>query len=56
MLDKDVINRLMQIMLDGGADFCDVYCEEAAYNGATSDDRKLNTSRSIQSGVGLRAV
>ncbi|MBU1318700.1 MAG: TldD/PmbA family protein [candidate division Zixibacteria bacterium] len=56
MLDKDVIHRLIQIMLDGDADFCDVYCEESAYNGVTSDDRKLNTSRSVQSGIGLRAV
>ncbi|MCK4655938.1 MAG: hypothetical protein KAT85_02875, partial [candidate division Zixibacteria bacterium] len=56
MLDQKVIDGLIRTMLDGGADFCDVYCEKSAYNGVTADDRKINTSRSIQSGVGLRAV
>jgi TldD protein len=56
MLDQDVTDGLIRTMLDGGADFCDVYCEESAYDGVTTDDRKINTSRSIQSGVGLRAV
>jgi TldD protein len=56
MLDREIINRLVRIMLDGGADFCDVYCEQSAYDGVTTDDRKINTSRSVQAGVGLRAI
>ena len=56
MLSKDDVSHLLQIMLDGGADFCDVYYEESGYNRVTSDDRKINTSRSLQSGVGLRVV
>ncbi len=56
MLDHNVINELIQIMLDGGADLCDVYCEDSIYNSVITDDRKITTSRSVQSGVGLRAV
>lgn len=56
MLSKDDVSHLLQIMLDGGADFCDVYYEESGYNRVTSDDHKINTSRSLQSGVGLRVV
>ena len=56
MLDKELFEKLIDTLLDSGADFCDVYAEESGYNQVTSDDRKINTSRSIQSGVGLRAV
>lgn len=56
MIERDILTQLISIMMDGGADYCDVYAEESAYNGVTSDDRKLNTSRSSQSGVGLRII
>ncbi len=56
MIERDIFSQLISIMMDGGADYCDVYAEESAYNGVTSDDRKLNTSRSVQSGVGLRII
>jgi TldD protein len=56
MLEKSLFERLLTTLLQGGADYCDVFAEQSAYNQVTSDDRKINTSRSIQSGVGLRAV
>lgn len=56
MLNQDLIGKLIRILLDSGADLCDVYFEESGYNGVTTDDRKINSSRSTQSGVGLRAV
>ena len=55
-INTDVLQKLISIMLDGGADFCDVYAEYSMFNGVTSDDRKINTSFSTQTGVGLRAV
>jgi TldD protein len=54
--DKTVLHRLIGILLDAGADFCDVFCEDSSYNAVTSDDRKINTSYSTQLGAGLRAV
>ncbi len=55
-LDRDVLQNLISLMLDGGADFCDIYAEKSKLNGVTSDDKKLNTTSSSQTGVGLRAV
>jgi len=55
-MNPEILIKLRDIMLEGGADICDVFCEASSYNGVTSDDRKINTSRSTQSGVGLRAV
>jgi len=56
MLDSDLCTKLLTIMLDKGADISDIYAEESYANGASSDDQKINTSASSQSGVGLRAV
>ncbi len=39
-----------------GADFGDVYVERAAFDSVMSDDRKINTTTTIEKGVGLRAV
>lgn len=56
MLNQELVSKLIRILLDSGADLCDVYYEESGYSGVTTDDRKINSSRSTQSGVGLRAV
>ena len=39
-----------------GADFGDVYVERAAFDSVMSDDRKINTTTTIEKGVGFRAV
>jgi len=56
IVPEDVLKKSIQFLLAKGADFGDVFVERALFNGISSDDRKINTSTTLQQGVGIRAV
>jgi TldD protein len=56
ILPEDVLAKAVAALMSKGADFADVYVERAALDSALSDDRKINTTTTIEKGVGLRAV
>ena len=56
ILDDGVLARAVSLLMAKGADFGDVYVERAAFDSVRSDDRKINTTTTIEKGVGFRAV
>ncbi len=56
IMPDDVLARAVSHLMSRGADFGDVYVERAAFDAVRSDDRKINTTTTIEKGVGLRAV
>ena len=56
ILPEDVLAKAVSHLMGRGADFGDVYVERAAVDSVMSDDRKINTTTTIEKGVGLRAV
>jgi TldD protein len=56
ILSEDVLAKAVSHLMSKGADFGDVYVERAAFDSVMSDDRKINTTTTIEKGVGLRAV
>jgi TldD protein len=56
ILDDDVLAKAVSLLMGKGADFGDVFVERAAFDSIMSDDRKINTSTTIEKGVGFRAV
>jgi len=56
MIPEDVLNKAVEFLMSKGADFGDVFVERAAFDLIGSDDKKINTSTSIEKGVGVRVV
>ncbi|MBN2369139.1 MAG: TldD/PmbA family protein, partial [Vicinamibacteria bacterium] len=56
ILPEDVLKRAVELLMGHGADFGDVFVERAAVDSVRSDDRKINTTTTIEKGVGIRAV
>ena len=56
ILPEDVLAKAVSHLMGKGADFGDVYVERAAVDSVMSDDRKINTTTTIEKGVGIRAV
>ncbi|HSA94553.1 MAG TPA: TldD/PmbA family protein, partial [Acidobacteriota bacterium] len=56
ILAEDVLAKAVSHLMAKGADFGDVYVERAAFDSVLSDDRKINTTTTVEKGVGLRAV
>jgi len=56
ILSEDVLAKAVSQLMSKGADFGDVYVERAAIDSVMSDDRKINTTTTIEKGVGIRAV
>ncbi len=56
IIPDDVLTKAISFLMAKGADFGDVYVERAAVDSVMSDDRKINTTTTIEKGVGLRAV
>jgi TldD protein len=56
ILADDVLAKAVSHLMAKGADFGDVYVERAAFDSVMSDDRKINTTTTIEKGVGIRAV
>ncbi len=56
ILAEDVLRKAVSQLMGRGADFGDVFVERAAIDSVMSDDRKINTTTTIEKGVGLRAV
>ena len=56
ILPEDILAKAVSHLMSKGADFGDVYVERAAMDSVMSDDRKINTTTTIEKGVGLRAV
>ena len=56
ILADDVLAKAVAHLMSKGADFGDVYVERAAFDSVMSDDRKINTTTTIEKGVGIRAV
>lgn len=55
MLDKKIMSDLIAIVLHGGADFVEVYCEYSRNSRIGYADRKIETvSDKIISGIGIR--
>jgi len=56
MIDKKTMADLIAIVLHGGADFAEVYCEYSGNSRIGYADRKIETiSDTVVSGVGIRA-
>jgi TldD protein len=55
-LGPELLADLLRAALRRGADFADVYAEQASYNGVESDDHKINSSFLQDGGVGIRVV
>jgi TldD protein len=56
ILPDKVLAKAVSHLTARGADFGDVYVERAAIDSVMSDDRKINTTTTIEKGVGFRAV
>jgi TldD protein len=56
ILAEDVLAKAVSLLMAKGADFGDAYVERAAFDSVMSDDRKINTTTTIEKGVGFRAV
>ncbi len=56
ILPEDVLVKAVSYLMAKGADFADVYVERTALDSVVSDDRKINTTTTIEKGVGFRAV
>jgi len=56
IIPEDVLRKAVGFLMAKGADFGDIFVERAATDAVTSDDRKINTSTTIEKGVGFRAV
>jgi len=56
ILPEDILAKAVSHLMAKGADFGDVYVERTALDSVMSDDRKINTTTTIEKGVGLRAV
>lgn len=56
ILADDTLRKAVSQLMARGADFGDVFVERAAIDSVMSDDRKINTTTTIEKGVGLRAV
>ena len=55
-LDPSLLSDVLRAALRRGADFADIYAEQAAYASVESDDRKINSSFVQDGGVGIRVV
>jgi TldD protein len=56
IIADDILAKAVSHLMSRGADFGDVYVERAAFDSVMSDDRKINTTTTIEKGVGFRAV
>lgn len=56
IIPDDILAKAVSHLMGKGADFGDVYVERAAFDSVMSDDRKINTTTTIEKGVGIRAV
>ena len=56
LIADDILAKAVSHLMAKGADFGDVYVERAAFDSVMSDDRKINTTTTIEKGVGFRAV
>ena len=56
IIADDVLAKAVSHLMGKGADFGDVFVERAAVDSVLSDDRKINTTTTIEKGVGFRAV
>src|SRR5512136_3210523 len=56
IIPDDILAKAVSQLMAKGADFGDVYVERAAVDSVMSDDRKINTTTTIEKGVGFRAV
>jgi len=56
IIADDILAKAVSLLMGKGADFGDVYVERAAFDSVMSDDRKINTTTTIEKGVGFRAV
>ena len=52
ILADDVLRKAVSHLMARGADFGDVFVERAAIDSVMSDDRKINTTTTIEKGVG----
>jgi len=56
LVPEEVLKKAVQLLMAKGADFGDVFVERATFGSIRSDDRKINTSTTIEKGVGIRGV
>lgn len=56
-LEKNIINKALQIALDNGLDFAELYCEKTATNSISLENNKIEKVRSgIDNGTGFRII
>ncbi|MFC1528670.1 TldD/PmbA family protein [Candidatus Latescibacterota bacterium] len=56
LVPEDVLKKAVELLMAKGADFGDVFVERATFDAISSDDRKINTTTTIEKGVGIRVV
>ncbi len=56
MIDHSILNKAIHTALADGADYADVFVEDALYNSVAADDKQIKTDLSSENGVGIRVV
>jgi len=56
LLAPELLDDILRAALARGAEFADVYAEQAYYAGVVSDDRKITSATRKEGGVGIRVV
>jgi TldD protein len=56
IVSEDILEKAVKLLMAKGADFGDIFVEQAGFDAIRSDDRKINTTTRIEKGVGVRAV
>ena len=56
LVPEKVLEEAVRTLMAKGADFGDVFVERAMFDAIRSDDRKINTTTTIEKGVGVRTV
>jgi TldD protein len=56
VIDHDILRKALKVASAGGADYADIFVENAVHNRILADDRKLKTNVSAERGVGIRVV
>lgn len=56
MIDPDILKKGLNVAVSRGADYADIFVEQALHNSVIADDRKLKTDMADIRGVGIRVI
>jgi len=56
LIDHGILKKALATAMSKGADYADIFIEQAAFNRVIADDRKMRTLFASERGVGVRVV